>query len=1052
MGQSDVHQNNILIVDDTPENLAVLTQMLTKQGYLVRPAINGQIALKAVYKALPDLILLDVTMPGMDGYEFCRLLKSNENSRDIPVIFISALGEIMDKVKAFQVGGIDYITKPFQVEEVVARVQTHLNLRNMQKRLQEQNIQFRQEIIERERSEEELRKLSRAVEQSASTIVITDANGTIEFANPAFFSVTGYSHQEIIGQNPRILKSGKHPPEFYQELWETIGRGEVWQGEFINKRKNGELYWEFTSISPVKDRNGKTTHYVAIKEDITKRKQTEALLYKLQKAVETTEVGITITDEQGRIVYINPADAKMHGYTVEELIGQRSNIFTTPDLRELSGFSQKDIDKLSNWKRERINVRRDGSVFPVTLISNPIRDKNDELIGNVIVCEDITERKQAEEALAKERNLLRTLIDSSPELIYVKDVESRFLLANKAVLWSMGLSSLDELVGKTDFDFHPVDLAGQFYESERPVIESGQPLINREEVIIDQETDEPRWLLSSKVPFRDNQGNILGLVGLNRDITKLKQTEKTLRNQAILLRGVAGAMTRLLVGIDFVSSIAETLEVLGFTTGVDRICIFETLYHRENEEPLMSQRFTWAQDLSGVQINVPELQNLSYSRGFTRWYEILSSNKILDGLVRDFPASERAILESQGIISTLVVPITIRDRFWGFIGFDRCQTERQWNEEEESTLFAMAGSIGGAIARQEAETKLITANNELKETLENLKRTQTQLIQSEKMAALGQLIAGVAHEINTPLGAIRSSIGTISNTLNQVLGQLPAFFRSLSEERQKDFFVLLNRSLQRDITFSVKEERKFKRTLIKVLQEYQLDNARKIAEILVNIGVYDSIEPFLPLLKDPQRDHILNIADHLSGLQESTRTIMTATERASRVVFALKTYSRYDQSGEMMKADIIEGIETVLTLYYNLLKRGVEVIRHYEELQPVICYPDELNQVWINLIHNALQAMNNKGTLTIEVREHEKQVVVSITDTGTGIPDDIKTKIFGPFFTTKPAGEGSGLGLDIVRKIIDKHQGSIEVESRPGKTTFSVWLPILSTKLGGSKS
>ena len=94
----------------------------------------------------------------------------------------------------------------------------------------------------------------------------------------------------------------------------------------------------------------------------------------------------------------------------------------------------------------------------------------------------------------------------------------------------------------------------------------------------------------------------------------------------------------------------------------------------------------------------------------------------------------------------------------------------------------------------------------------------------------------------------------------------------------------------------------------------------------------------------------------------------------------------------------------------------------------------------------------NCGTLTIEVREHEKQVVVSITDTGTGIPDDIKTKIFGPFFTTKPAGEGSGLGLDIVRKIIDKHQGSIEVESRPGKTTFSVWLPILSTKLGGSKS
>ena len=125
------HRNgNILIVDDTPENLTVLLQMLTEQGYRVRPALSGEIALKSVQADPPDLILLDILMPEMDGYEVCRVLKSNERTGQIPIIFISALTEVEDIVKAFQAGGVDYITKPFQIEEVLVRVRTHLELQN----------------------------------------------------------------------------------------------------------------------------------------------------------------------------------------------------------------------------------------------------------------------------------------------------------------------------------------------------------------------------------------------------------------------------------------------------------------------------------------------------------------------------------------------------------------------------------------------------------------------------------------------------------------------------------------------------------------------------------------------------------------------------------------------------------------------------------------------------------------------------------------------------------------------------------------------------------
>ena len=234
-----------------------------------------------------------------------------------------------------------------------------------------------------------------------------------------------------------------------------------------------------------------------------------------------------------------------------------------------------------------------------------------------------------------------------------------------------------------------------------------------------------------------------------------------------------------------------------------------------------------------------------------------------------------------------------------------------------------------------------------------------------------------------------------------------------------------------------------KRALTRQLESFAIANADTVADTLVDLGIYDNIEPFLPLLQDPESGKILNKAYQLGTLQKSTNTIKTATDRAAKVVFALKSYSHWDASGAKVLAKLTDGIDTILTLYYNQLKQGVEVIRNYESNLPeIFCYPDELNQVWTNLIHNALQAMGNKGTLTIDANNQDNYLRVSITDSGKGIPPEILPRIFEPFFTTKPPGEGSGLGLDIVKKIIDKHQGKIEVESVPGKTTFTVSIPI----------
>lgn len=338
--------------------------------------------------------------------------------------------------------------------------------------------------------------------------------------------------------------------------------------------------------------------------------------------------------------------------------------------------------------------------------------------------------------------------------------------------------------------------------------------------------------------------------------------------------------------------------------------------------------------------------------------------------------------------------------------------------------------------------QLQQTNAKLQQTLEHLKMTQQELIQSEKMAALGQVVAGVAHEINTPLGAIKSAIGSINNVLGDTLMQLPTILQLLSEEQQQVFMLLLQTALAKNTQLSSKEERQLKRNLKRQLSE-DFENADSVAHTLVDMGIYENVTAFLPFLKAHHGEQLLETIYKLFNLQRSSQTIGTAVQRASKVVFALKSFAHYDKTGQKAKVDMTAGIETVLTLYHNQIKHGIEVIKHYGSLPPILCYPDELNQVWTNLIYNALQAMEYKGSLIIAIALQDNQVVVSITDNGKGIPDEIQDKIFEPFFTTKPAGEGSGLGLDIVNKIVEKHEGNISFETQPGKTTFTVVIPIL---------
>lgn len=341
-------------------------------------------------------------------------------------------------------------------------------------------------------------------------------------------------------------------------------------------------------------------------------------------------------------------------------------------------------------------------------------------------------------------------------------------------------------------------------------------------------------------------------------------------------------------------------------------------------------------------------------------------------------------------------------------------------------------------SRQQAEKAQLQATR----SLQDLRAAQTQLVQSEKMAALGQLIAGVAHEINTPIGAVKSSGKNIADALGTTLNNLPKLFKALDVASLDLFLQLIHSANQASPVLSTREERAMIRQATQELEELAIGEARHKGSILVQLNAHTNIKHYLPLLKHAESELILDTAHNLATIINSTDNINIAVERVAKIIFALKSFSYANPEGNWREVQLQDGIEAVISLYQHQLKQGTELVRNYEKIPALFCMPDELNQVWTNLIHNAMQAMQNKGTLSIRISQEAEFALVEISDTGCGIPDAIKSKIFEAFFTTKPAGEGSGLGLDIVKKIVLQHHGKIEVQSEVGVgTSFFVYLP-----------
>ena len=451
---------DILIVDDMPDNLRLLSTMLTCYGYHVRKAINGQLALQGAQISPPDLILLDINMPKMNGYEVCEKLKLSEKTKDIPVIFISALDDVMEKVKAFEVGGVDYITKPFQIEEVLARVQNQLSLRLLQSQLQlqarelhDRNSRLQEEIAERQRAEESIRFLletTRAIGEavdfhSALEVIlhqvgetigwdvgeawIPNAEGTVlqsargwYASNARMDSFRSQSEQLTFAMNiglPGRVWASKQP-----EWVEDISQG---YPHFLQSQIALELGFKagfgvpilvgdevlavlvFFNISSCR----KDARFIDVFNAVAtqlgsliQRKQAEELLRiaqeKYHSIVENAIAGIFQSTPSGGYLSANPALAKLYGYdSPEELMSEIKNIsqqLYVDAERRLEFVAAMDADNAVSGFESMV-CHKDGRRIWVSENVRAVRDSKGELIYYEGTVSDITERKLAQEAL-----------------------------------------------------------------------------------------------------------------------------------------------------------------------------------------------------------------------------------------------------------------------------------------------------------------------------------------------------------------------------------------------------------------------------------------------------------------------------------------------------------------------------------------------------------------------------------------------------------------------------------------------------------------------------
>ncbi|OHE79106.1 MAG: hypothetical protein A3G75_02525, partial [Verrucomicrobia bacterium RIFCSPLOWO2_12_FULL_64_8] len=566
---------NILIVDDVAINRKLLQAQLAAEDYVVVTAPNGVIALGILEREKVDVIVSDILMPEMDGYRLCYEVRSSERLQQIPFIFYTATyTSPADEKLCMELGADKYLRKPASIDaltQAIAQVGTSTGRRptasldgmEVLKQYSERLVsKLEDKNIERAAAIERLTLQTTALETAADAILITDANGTILWVNHAFQTMTGYSRGEAIGSTPRLLKSGRHDAAFYRAFWETLQAGQTWRGEFTNRRKDGSLYHDQHTISPVLDADGRITNFVGVMHDITDRKRAEEELREthaqLRQLLEHSPAVLYALRLEGAraIPHLTSENVtQLLGFSVTETLSYEWWLSALhPEDRAVATASIAETMAEGVSRTEYRLRHKDGSYRWVEDNRRLVRDAEGtpaELVG---VWTDITERRRAQDELRVSERRFSDMLGNLPLVAIMLDRDGRISYCNDYLLRITGWRR-EELVGRNWLEnLTPPELLSEI-QGVFDGLMTDSPDASHHENEIMTRSGERRFIRWNNSVLRSGSGAVIGAASIGEDITERRSLERqVLRAQRLeslgtLAGGIAHDLNNLFMPI-----------------------------------------------------------------------------------------------------------------------------------------------------------------------------------------------------------------------------------------------------------------------------------------------------------------------------------------------------------------------------------------------------------------------------------------------------------------------------------------------------------------------
>ncbi len=870
-----------------------------------------------------------------------------------------------------------------------------------------------EDVTKRKQAEKELKKLSTAVDQSANVIVITNLEGEIEYVNPKFTELTGYTEEEALGQNPKILNAETQPKEYYKEMWETISAGNIWKGEFHNKKKSGELFWENVTITPLKDEEGKVMSYLAVKENITAEKLAQQALVDSEERFKLLSdisfEGILI-HKNGVAIDLNTALVKMAGYnTAEELIGK--NLIELFINKEYHKIVAENIQNNIVLPYEVECTKKNGYSTFAELESREITLDKGELV-RVTAIRDITHKKIAEKALQESEEKFRLLSDLTFEGI---------LLHTDGVAHEMNLSftkmfgyKQDELIGK-----NVIDLLIRKEDRQKVYKLSARKHTKAYEVIgVKKNGKEFPIEIEAEAINKDDVKNSERVVAV-RDITQRKKAEAKLKESEAKYRFLA-------------DNTLDTLWTLGLDLKLSYVndAVYHLLGYRPKEIlSLEVKEFNTSDSLKKIATIIERIVKEA-KKGDIEKYRLELKQIRKDGEIIDVELSVNPIFDKNGqIVSFQGRSVDITNRILLQQELIRAKEAAEINEERFRAISEQA-SEGITVTDYQGNYQF--TNKAFCEMLgysqdELLKMTALDMLEDPSSVDFDNKVFGLAKEYN--LRKKNGKIFPIEITVKPII---------VGDDK-----LLLG--MVTDIS-----ARKHNEKELILAKEKAEESDRLKSAFLANMSheirtPMNGILGFSSLLKDKGLSEIKQ-QDYIQVIEKSGKRLLY-------IINNLIDISKIE-AGQMSVFNAECDIHTELEEIYDFFKPEVEqkgmklsyIKNAYQQKMVVNTDSDKLNAIFTNLIKNSIK-YSHIGSIEFGYRIKGFQLEFFVKDTGIGIPFDRQQAVFQRFVQADiedlEVYEGAGLGLSITKAYVEMLGGKIWLKSEPNiGTTVYFTIPI----------